>query len=256
LSCHTEAARQIQATTHWTWDALNPWNRQRLGKRNVINTFCIGVPSNYPHCTACHVGYGFKDEDFDLPEQDMDCLVCHDQTGTYKKIPGLSGNPAYRAMEYPPFSGKRIPPVDLRYVAQHAGATSRRTCGACHFYGGGGSGVKHGDLDSSLHSPSKSLDVHMDAKGLNFSCATCHMTTAHKVPGSRYAPTAIEHLGAIVRGEPTTLAPEICRKQLTLTIGAYGAVFVEYEGSPESQYQDPRHIDRAQVLGYREQSWR
>ena len=45
-------------------------------------------------------------------------------------------------------------------------------------------------MDSSLESPDKALDVHMDAEGNNFTCVTCHETQNHQVPGSRYAPTA------------------------------------------------------------------
>jgi hypothetical protein len=78
LSCHTEAARQVHRTKHWTWDFLNPENQQRQGKKNVINNFCISVPSNYAFCTSCHVGYGWKDASFDFAsEENVDCLACH-----------------------------------------------------------------------------------------------------------------------------------------------------------------------------------
>jgi len=40
-----------------------------------------------------------------------------------------------------------------------------------------------------MTNPGKYLDVHMDKAGLNFSCATCHMTSGHQVPGSRYSMT-------------------------------------------------------------------
>ena len=46
LSCHTEAAKQVHRTKHWTWEFMNPENKQRLGKKNVINNFCISIPSN------------------------------------------------------------------------------------------------------------------------------------------------------------------------------------------------------------------
>ena len=62
ISCHTEAARQIHKTNHWTWEFLNPDNKQRLGKRNILNNFCITPQSNFAYCTACHIGYGWKDE--------------------------------------------------------------------------------------------------------------------------------------------------------------------------------------------------
>jgi len=182
IKCHTEAARQIHKTKHWTWEFLNPDNKQRVGKRNILNNFCITPQSNFAYCSACHVGYGWKDENFDFTsEENVDCLVCHDTTGEYSKPPGNAGFPKDT--------------VDLAYVAQNVGKTSRDTCGACHFYGGGGNGVKHGDLDDSLAAPERELDVHMDAVGADFTCSTCHKSIKHDVAGSRYAMQAVDTEG-------------------------------------------------------------
>lgn len=211
LVCHTEAAKQIQQTPHWTWEFRNPKTGQILGKKNVLNNFCIGITSNFETCNSCHIGYGWKDDKFDFTSQEnVDCLVCHDTTGDYKKPAGLAGNPAYVKMELPPGSGKFFNAVDLEYVAQKVGKTSRDTCGACHFYGGGGDGVKHGDMDSSLAAPDRSLDVHMDATGADFTCATCHMTTGHRIPGSRYNPTASDTGGTHLRGKLDNSNPVTC----------------------------------------------
>jgi len=203
LACHTEAADQVHRTKHWTWEFLNPETGQTLGKKNVLNNFCISVPSNYAFCTTCHVGYGWKDAKFDFSSQEnVDCLVCHDTTGDYRKPPGLAGNPPVKDIELPPGSGKIVKAVDLGRVARKVGKTSRDTCGACHFFGGGGDGVKHGDMDSSLAAPMKELDVHMDAAGLDFTCGTCHLASAHDVGGSRYAPIAKDDKGAAMPGDP------------------------------------------------------
>jgi octaheme c-type cytochrome (tetrathionate reductase family) len=210
IACHTEAAKQVHQSKHWTWEYLNPDTQQRLGKKNVINNFCTAVPSNYGFCTACHVGYGWKDNNFNFKsETNVDCVVCHDTTGTYKKLPGLAGHPPYKDMEFPPHSGKIVKAVDLTKVAQNVGKTSRATCGACHFYGGGGDAVKHGDLDSSMKNPGRYLDIHMNKDGLNFSCGTCHTTTGHEVPGSRYRPT-VDKGGAHMRGKVETSNPATC----------------------------------------------
>lgn len=212
LGCHTEAAKQIQQTQHWTWEFANPKNGQMLGKKHVLNNFCIGITSNYATCNSCHIGYGWKDEKFDFSSQEnVDCLVCHDTTGNYKKPAGLAGHPAYKEMELPPGSGNFVKPVDLQKVAQKVGKTSRDSCGSCHFYGGGGDGVKHGDMDSSLAAPDRSLDVHMDATGADFTCATCHMTRGHKVPGSRYSPTAADTGGSHMRGKADSSNPGTCQ---------------------------------------------
>lgn len=188
LSCHPDAAEEIQHTTHWTWEFVNETTEQVLGKKTLVNNFCININSNEPRCTSCHVGYGWTDNTYDFTVQEnVDCLVCHDTTGTYKKFPTAAGYPVTEPKEFPPGSGKIWEPPDFTYIAQNVGTTSRETCGACHFFGGGGDEVKHGDLDSSLAHPSFDLDVHMDADGLNFSCTTCHETENHDIAGSRYS---------------------------------------------------------------------
>jgi octaheme c-type cytochrome (tetrathionate reductase family) len=111
----------------------------------------------------------------------------------------------------PPGSGKIVKGIDLKAIAQGVGKTSRMTCGACHFQGGGGDGVKHGDLDSSLEVPEKALDVHMNVDGNNFTCATCHKTEGHQVPGSRYAPTAQDKGAAHPRGKADVTNPATCQ---------------------------------------------
>lgn len=211
LECHTEAAKQVQKTKHWTWEFRNPVTEQKLGKKNLVNNFCTSVRSNESFCNSCHVGYGWEDDSFDFTsEVNVDCLVCHDTTGSYKKLPGLAGHPNYETMEWPPKSGKFREATDLKKIAQNVGKTSRQTCGACHFYGGGGDAVKHGDLDSSLAEPGRYLDVHMDAEGLNFTCGTCHLSSSHEVSGSRYAPTASDDQGALIRGKNNDRNPTTC----------------------------------------------
>lgn len=212
LSCHTEASKQLHQTQHWKWEYLNPESKQRLGKKNVINNFCTSVQSNYKSCASCHIGYGMTDDKFDFTAEDkVDCLVCHDSTGRYKKPSGFAGNPVTKDTEFPPGSGKIVRGIDLSLIAQKVSKTRRETCGTCHFYGGGGDAVKHGDLDSSLDAPEKSLDVHMDAEGNNFTCATCHMTQGHQVPGSRYAPTAQDSKEATIRGRHDRQNPTTCQ---------------------------------------------
>lgn len=194
LSCHTEASSQLHQTLHWNWTAEYAEVGQQIGKTDDINNFCVAVQSNERRCTSCHIGYGWKNDEFDFTKEEaVDCLVCHDTTGTYKKFPPGAGHPVYEEKE---FGGKTWTPPDLAVVAQNVGETSRDTCGACHFNGGGGDGIKHGDLDSSLENPDRSLDVHM-ASGegeLNFNCATCHNATAHDVSGSRIEMTVVDDL--------------------------------------------------------------
>ncbi len=201
LSCHTEAAKHVMKTKHWTWEYIDK-SGKKLGKKNIINNYCTSAIGNESDCMACHAGYGWRDNTFDFKnEKNVDCLVCHDSTMTYRKLPGDAGHPVYERKEFPKDSGKFIDPVDLKMVAQLVAKPSRANCGTCHFYGAGGDGTKHGDLDSSLKKPGKYLDVHMDAGGLNFSCTTCHKTDEHKVSGSRYEMSAALTGPAHMQGE-------------------------------------------------------
>lgn len=178
LTCHEDAAHQVSMTTHWTWQSPTvevAWSDEpvSIGKANVINNFCIGIQSNEPDCTRCHAGYGWEDETFDFTNVgNVDCLVCHDQTGTYVK--GEAGEP--------------VETVDLALVAQSVSTPTRANCGGCHFNGGGGNAVKHGDLDSSLFYPSETLDVHMG--GLDFTCVDCHQTEDHEITGRSFSVSA------------------------------------------------------------------
>lgn len=184
LSCHEQQGRDFMKTAHWTWteEQSVKGEKRQVGKKNIINNYCISLTSNWPRCTSCHAGYGWKDGSFDFSKADnVDCLVCHDTTGTYKKFPTGAGHPVYEGetKEFP----KGVPwkPVDLVKVAQSVGIPSRGNCGACHFYGGGGDHVKHGDLDSSLINPTPEIDVHM---GKGMTCQSCHKTKKHAISGN------------------------------------------------------------------------
>ena len=157
----------------------------------------MNIRGNEARCTSCHAGYGWKNDDFDFTDQSsIDCLVCHDQTHTYKKWPPGAGYPVEEPKK---FKGKKMfYPPDYNKVAQSVGRPDRKNCGTCHFYGGGGDGVKHGDLDSSLVDPSKSLDVHMNSEGANFTCVRCHTTDAHKIAGRCYKKPAAEELKSLI----------------------------------------------------------
>jgi octaheme c-type cytochrome (tetrathionate reductase family) len=186
LSCHTKAAHQVKQSLHWKWEYKHPQTGQELGKKNVINSFCGNVASNESRCTSCHVGYDWRDMSQPPPQEDnkVDCVVCHDKTGTYSKWPTHAGHPLYEPLTQ---KGKTHPAPNLSKVAQNVGLPERENCGSCHFYGGGGDNVKHGDLSSALIAPDKHTDVHMAADGLNFACTECHVSVDHQVEGSRYA---------------------------------------------------------------------
>ena len=201
LSCHTEAAEQFHQTIHWTWlDSSDP--KKEVGKGGLsVNNFCINVNSNEPRCTSCHAGYGWKGDDFDFSDPTkVDCLVCHEQTGTYKKYPPGAGHPVSETTVFKG-NGKTYEPPDWNFVAQSVGRPTRKNCGTCHFSGGGGDGVKHGDLDSSLMKPNKNLDVHMGMDGQKFDCVRCHTTVQHRIAGRIYATPASKDRKSLIEDD-------------------------------------------------------
>jgi octaheme c-type cytochrome (tetrathionate reductase family) len=219
LSCHTEAAKQVMQTSHWTWICprakaeLASRQKRAVGKgEHVINNFCIALGSNEPRCTSCHAGYGWKDNSFDFnDEAGVDCLICHDTTRTYRKFPTAAGHPNYAPQEWPKGSGTIWPAPDLGRVARNVGKPSRHNCGACHFFGGGGEGVKHGDMDVTLDRPGREVDVHMNEKGADFSCTQCHTTVNHRVSGRCFTIPAYDQRRYVLRGiRKNLLACESC----------------------------------------------
>lgn len=189
LKCHNDGAKQIHKTKHWNWEFTNPVTGQKLGPRNIINNFFMSTTSNEASCSHCHIGSGWKGNKFNFKrEENVDCLTCHDTTGKYafKKFHTARGNCHVCHEEIPETPGNKKHKTDMNEIALNVGPTSRRTCGSCHFMGGGGVNVKHGDLDPSLTQPNHELDVHMDAGGLDFTCTNCHSTDQHSVRGSRY----------------------------------------------------------------------
>lgn len=171
LECHEQAAAEVMATVHWTWES-RPYQVERrdepvtVGKANSLNNFCLGIQSNWEGCTGCHAGYGWQDANFDFNDPSkVDCLVCHETSGTYVKGDG----------------GLPVEGVELLEVARSVAWPERENCGGCHFEGGGGNSVKHGDLSNSLVYPTEAVDVHMG--GLDFVCTDCHTTESHQIRG-------------------------------------------------------------------------
>jgi len=188
LGCHEKEGEAILKTAHWNWHGRSPYTvghekRVDLGKKsNTINNFCINLNGNWPRCTSCHIGYGWQDANFDFSDMSkIDCLVCHDTTGKYEKAPPAAGYP--------------IKNLDLVTIAQNVGRPSRANCGMnCHFRGGGGDAVKHGDMSAILANPQKDHDVHMGVTegGLDFRCQDCHKTRNHMISGRSISVPAVE----------------------------------------------------------------
>ena len=175
ISCHTERHKEVMKSAHWNWENgeyIEGRGVRYIGKKNIVNNFCIGISTNEESCNKCHIGYNWSDSTFDFSKaENIDCLSCHDNTNTYVK--GFHG--------YPDSS------VNLTNVVQHVGRPLRTNCGTCHFFGGGGNNVKHGDLEKALFDPTRDVDVHMASDGVDMQCVDCHTAENHKMLGKMYS---------------------------------------------------------------------
>jgi octaheme c-type cytochrome (tetrathionate reductase family) len=175
ISCHTERHKEVMLSSHWNWERteyIAGKGIRTVGKRNILNNFCIGISGNEPTCNRCHIGYGWDSPAFDFTNPyNVDCLACHDNSNTYVKVG----------------AGMPDSSVDLANVAQHVGRPQRTNCGTCHFFGGGGNNVKHGDLEQALFDPPRELDVHMASDGEDMQCVDCHSATRHQMLGKLYS---------------------------------------------------------------------
>ncbi len=189
LSCHNGADDEIMATAHWKWEReteIPGRGKVTIGKKNLINNFCTGVIGNNGSCMRCHIGLAWEDDSFDFSDnRNIDCLVCHDNTGTYFKQKGHYGWPATKET-----ANKEYQVPDYPYVAQNVGLPNKNNCGICHFYGGGGNNVKHGDLEQAIVGCSRDVDVHMTSESKDMACIDCHITEKHNIKGKLYSVSA------------------------------------------------------------------
>ena len=168
LMCHEKEGLAALQMGHFKWegktDRIVGLEGQTHGKKDLLNNFCIAIPSNEGRCTQCHAGIGYKDDTFNFEDpSNVDCLVCHDQSGTYSKAPTTAGAPP--------------PTVDLNIVARSIALGSeptRKACISCHANAGGGDNVKHGDISQSMVSTTREYDVHMGTDGADLKCTACH----------------------------------------------------------------------------------
>lgn len=188
LICHQNFADGLAGSGHWQWQGVSSnivgHTSETHGKRDLINAFQLGISSNEAYCSGCHFSFGWADKTFDFSlSAGVDCLICHDSTGTYVRLSTSSGT--VPAIDTAGTVSAATPDEYLRLVDQTARPT-RRNCGACHFYAEGGDNVLHGDMSSALLDPTMDVDVHMGSVasgGQGFLCQDCHRFSNHQFSG-------------------------------------------------------------------------
>ncbi len=203
ISCHSEAATQFHKTIHWTWLASGNKDDIRYGKAGYsVNNFCIsGNAMEDKGCLSCHTSWNKKGT-----EGAVNCLKCHNTSGfnfeeAFGDIKGFLEDDDPEVTDI-------IKDIqqEVKTALVEIDFPNRKSCGDCHFTGGGGDGVKHGDLDTSLAKPNRMLDVHMGTDGKDFTCTRCHTTTDHNIAGRIYTNPAVKTRKSLIEDD---LAPKI-----------------------------------------------
>ncbi|RLB89114.1 MAG: cytochrome C, partial [Deltaproteobacteria bacterium] len=181
LSCHTDASMQFEETIHWTWKVPSEKEGVMNGKAgHAINNFCIsGNAMEDKGCLSCHAGWNGT-------EGEVNCLACHGKEKfnykeAFEDLKAFEGDDDSDTLEI-------VNEIQsgVKNAVHQITLPQRENCGECHFKGGGGDGVKHGVLDTSMAKPNKMLDVHMAAEGADFTCTRCHTTVKHNIAGRLY----------------------------------------------------------------------
>ncbi len=181
LSCHYERGEEMLNNHHFTWERPEFMPERGVvytGKKTAINNWCTSVLTSEQTCKRCHAGYGWETYSFEYDYQNpnnIDCLVCHDNSFTYSRRRGNVEHPDFIA-QLPEFEA----------VLKNLSSPRRENCGICHFMGGGGNNVKHGDLELALLNADKAMDVHMAREGVDLSCVDCHIAENHNIRGRYY----------------------------------------------------------------------
>jgi len=201
VSCHSEAETQFHKTIHWTWKAGENEKGVQMGKAAYsLNNFCISANKDQDKgCYSCHPGWGAKTEA-------TNCLVCHGKIEIKWEESFEDYNAFLEESEEDPELKELADEIqtEIQTAVQAVTRPTRQNCGSCHFYGGGGDGVKHGDLDSSMTNPNKALDVHMGLDGQNFDCVRCHTTERHNISGRIYTVPAYTHRKSLIEDDLTS----------------------------------------------------
>jgi len=226
LMCHQDDAEAMLGMGHFKWQGtvanIAGQVGQEFGKNQLLNNFCIAVPTNEGRCTQCHVGYGYDDKNFNFNDPaNIDCLVCHDQTDTYAKGPKTAGQP--------------VPGIDLNAVARSISVSPTPTinnCIDCHAKAGGGDNVKHGDLALNLKNTTRDYDVHMGTDGADMDCVACHGANHEPDTGDYNHGIAGMALHSVHEGE---------LKQCT---DCHGGVMAIHRDTPAMELLEPGWHDR------------
>jgi hypothetical protein len=194
LGCHDNGVAGDQYgdafdSVHYKWtgpgtDMTNDPGGVQGKMTNAMNTYCINILGNWGVCGTCHAGRGVKPGSGD-DVSNVDCLMCHNEEYALARTRITEGVDA-----------GMMRPLTMTDTMVQPATPTRTNCLKCHAFGGGGNGIKRGDIANELiTNTDPDYDVHMNNSGANLQCVDCHSFNGmHKVSGkgSDLRPTDFE----------------------------------------------------------------
>lgn len=162
LECHMDKASEVLQSTHWTWKRPRMINGQQVmyGKKDSLAGFAIDISSNPTRCLKCHISSAPAAGVFEKSaEAEVDCLVCHDTTGRYRR--GNGQNPPDQE--------------DFEIIAHNVGKPSPGNCMTCHFADCGLTEPLHPESGTTSRNIFPPADVHITGHAGSYTCQTCHL---------------------------------------------------------------------------------
>jgi hypothetical protein len=150
MKCHEKQTNDLYKSTHWSWQRQRIINGATVlsDKSTDLSRFGIAAGNNPTACRRCHLSAMPGTPSMAIRESaTINCLICHDTTGTYEPDVELS---------------------TLVLIAQTAGRPSAHNCRTCH------------DRECGLAPEtgrSSVEDIHLLRYG--FTCQKCHPGNNH-----------------------------------------------------------------------------
>lgn len=150
ITCHETQANDLRKSIHWSWERERVIGDQatRSQKGTDLTRFGLEAAANPTACRRCHISILPQEQPVSqAPLTGINCLICHDTTGTYQ--PEVQG-------------------TELEKIVRTVGEPSARNCQSCH------------DQQCGLTpDPDKIItaDVHLQRHG--FTCQRCHPGNGH-----------------------------------------------------------------------------
>ncbi len=181
ITCHETQAADLRNSVHWTWTRSRSVGNTTVlsGMMTDLSRFGIAAAVNPGACRRCHISTSpVTPAAAGALSSGIDCLICHDTTGTYR-------------------SGRQE--ADLQHIARTVGIPSPRNCRSCHER-------QCGLVPEIDQGPSR--DIHIERYG--FTCQQCHPADGHhdlkRTLRSETAPSRQQGCTACHNQAPHTLA--------------------------------------------------